>query len=174
MIEANASWISPEARCWAKIIQSSHRKAFSRSLLKEQSSDIRATVSECQELFSYSNNVLAHDNKSDPLLVYANAAAIRLWCNSWAEMVNMPSRLSTPEQARKERINALSNAQKCNAYQGYHGIRCDRRGRRFAINNARIWTLWDEQGYQCGQAASFSNWWWIAAATRPEKQSTTF
>jgi hypothetical protein len=29
------------------------------------------------------------------------------------------------------------------------------------IQNARIWTLWDQHQHACGQAASFSNWWWI-------------
>jgi len=26
------------------------------------------------------------------------------------------------------------------------------------ISNARIWTLWDETGGHCGQAAAFSSW----------------
>jgi hypothetical protein len=44
---------------------------------------------------------------------------------------------------------------------GYGGIRVDRDGRRFRIEGARLWTLRDGQGRACGQAASFSNWWWL-------------
>jgi hypothetical protein len=60
-----------------------------------------------------------------------------------------------------ERSLALSKAKSEDAIEGYSGIRISRKGRRFMIQNARIWTLWDQHQHACGQAASFSNWWWI-------------
>ena len=164
VVEANAPWLSPAACRWAAIIQASHRRAFGRTLLASQSPESIGATSAAQELFATSSPVLAHNGSSDPTLVYANAAALRLWDRPWAEMVGMPSRLTAAEQERKERANALQSAQQCDAYKGYQGIRIDRQGRQFVINNARIWTLWDEQGSRCGQAASFSSWWWIDAA----------
>lgn len=105
--------------------------------------------------------MLAHNTRQDPTLIYANAAALKLWCRRWSQMVGMPSRLTAPEQERRERAQALGSAQQQDAVRGYQGIRVDSQGRQFVINNARIWTVWDEQGERCGQAASFSNWWWI-------------
>ena len=164
VVKANAPWLSPEACRWAATIQTSHCRAFGRSLLAGQPAEAIGEASAAQELFAASSPVLAHDGSSDPKLVYCNAAALRLWDRPWAEMVGMPSRLTAAKQERKERANALQSAQQCDAYQGYRGIRINRQGRQFEINNARIWTLWDEQGRRCGQAASFSSWWWIDAA----------
>ena len=164
MAEANAPWLTPEARRWAGIIQTSHRRAFGRSLLAGEQPGWLAAASAAQELFAFSSPVLAHHGHPDPRLVYANAAALQLWRRPWAPMVGMPSRLTAPEQERKERANALDRARQRDAYRGYSGIRIDRDGRQFVINNARIWSLWDEQGCRCGQAASFSSWWWIDTA----------
>ena len=105
--------------------------------------------------------MLAHNDSSDPALVYANAAALKLWQRRWAQMVGMPSRLTAPEQERRERAQALGNARQQDAYQGYSGIRIDSQGHRFVINNARIWTLWDLNGQRCGQAATFASWHWL-------------
>ncbi len=163
VVEANAPWLSPHARHWGEIIQSGHQRAFGRALIAGQQRGNIGEATAAQELFACTSPVLAHDGSSDPRLVYCNAAALQLWCRPWAEMVGMPSRLTAPPQERKERADALKTAQQADAYQGYRGIRIDRQGRRFAIHNARIWTLWDEQGCRCGQAASFSNWWWIDA-----------
>jgi len=44
---------------------------------------------------------------------------------------------------------------------GYRGIRINRHGRRFQINNARLWTLVGPTGESLGQAACFSSWWWL-------------
>jgi hypothetical protein len=34
-------------------------------------------------------------------------------------------------------------------------------GRRFRIEGARLWTLRNEAGDACGQAACFESWWWL-------------
>ena len=47
------------------------------------------------------------------------------------------------------------------AIEGYSGIRISSTGRRFQIHNARLWCLSDPDGRPCGQAAAFSDWWWI-------------
>ena len=105
--------------------------------------------------------MLAHGNSADPVLVYANAAALQLWGRPWADMVGMPSRLTAPDEVRSERRQALQVAQRQEAIRRYGGVRIDRAGRRFMIRNARIWTLWDEEQRSCGQAACFSDWWWL-------------
>jgi hypothetical protein len=115
----------------------------------------------CQELFACGFPVLAHDGSPEPTLTYANAAALRLWDAPWNDLVGLPSRLTAPTTEQAERSLALSKAKSQDAIEGYSGIRISRKGQRFMIQNARIWTLWDEQQQACGQAASFSNWWWI-------------
>ena len=70
-------------------------------------------------------------------------------------------RLTTPDSERAERSSALGQAKRLDAAQNYRGIRISRKGRRFMINKARIWTLWDAEERVCGQAACFSDWWWL-------------
>ena len=71
----------------------------------------------------------------------------------------MPSRLTAEPAERASRRQALVTAQAKEAISGYRGIRIDSRGRRFAIEAARLWTLRDGSGQPCGQAARFSRWW---------------
>jgi hypothetical protein len=71
----------------------------------------------------------------------------------------MPSRLTAEPAERASRRQALVAARAQEAIEGYRGIRIDSRGRRFAIEGARLWTLRNGSGQPCGQAASFSSWW---------------
>ena len=161
MAEQHAPWLSPDSRAWAARIRRSHSHAFRRPLLANRHNCSPNARVSCQELFAAPWPVLAHNDSSDPALVYANAAALKLWQRRWAQMVGMPSRLTAPEKERRERAQALGNARQQDAYQGYSGIRIDSQGHRFVINNARIWTLWDLNGHRCGQAATFASWHWL-------------
>jgi hypothetical protein len=76
-------------------------------------------------------------------------------------MVGLPSRLTAPPAERAGRGQALRRAQSAGAMDNYSGIRVDSGGRRFWIRGARLWTLHDGQGRPCGQAARFSDWWWL-------------
>ena len=143
----------------AKLLQS-HQQAFQRPLIasaRQQPSQRQG----CQELFACGFPVLAHDGGPEPKLTYANAAALGLWEAPWDDLVGLPSRLTAPIAEQAERSLALSKAKREDAIEGYSGVRISRQGRRFMIQNARIWTLWDQHQQACGQAASFSNWWWI-------------
>ena len=105
--------------------------------------------------------MLAHSTGNDPSLSYANAAALQLWETRWDELIGIPSRLTAPDSERAERSSALGQAKRLDAVQNYRGIRISCQGRRFMINNAKIWTLWDADERVCGQAACFSDWWRI-------------
>lgn len=138
----------------AVAILASHGRAFGRGLLTaaQTAGDPRQAA---QALFSCDRVVLAHDAGSDPRLVYANRAALRLWRRRWGEMVGLPSRLTAEPQERSERARALEQAMRQEALSGYAGIRVDSSGRRVRINGARLWSL------DKGQAASFADWWWL-------------
>ena len=146
-------WQTTASQCLISRLMLSHQRAFKRPLL--------TCSDQAKELFSSEMAVLAHDNSSDPRLIYANATALRLWERSWQEMIGMPSRCTAEEAAREQRASALQHAQNQDAFEGYSGVRVSRTGQRFMINNARIWTLWDDKGRNCGQAAAFSSWSWL-------------
>ena len=155
-----APWLTGEKRGLVTLLLSSHQRAFGRPLMACERSR-QSTRLACQELFACGFPVLAHGTGNDPRLSYANAAALQLWETSWHELIGLPSRLTAPETERAERSNALGQAKRLEAVQNYQGIRISRKGQQFMINNARIWTLWDAEERVCGQAACFSDWWWL-------------
>ena len=152
-------WLKADQQALVAKLLQSHQWAFQRPLIASaRQQPLRLS---CQELFACGFPVLAHDGGPDPKLTYANAAALGLWDAPWDDLVGLPSRLTAPTAEQAERSLALNKAKSEDAIEGYSGIRISRKGRRFMIQNARIWTLWDEQQQACGQAASFSNWWWM-------------
>jgi hypothetical protein len=140
-------------------IRESHQRAWGLPL--------RAGLNNCtlqqaaQELFAANTVLLAHDNSADPRLIYANAAALRLWRRPWAAMVGLPSRLTAQPTERQARAQALALARAQSKFANYSGIRIDSHGRRFRIEGARLWTLTDDEGKARGQVACFENWWWL-------------
>ncbi len=158
MIEA--PWLSMEKRVLVNRLLLSHQKAFDQQLIKYQKVDDAHRL-KSQELFVIALPVIAHDDNKDPKIIYVNASALKLWRRSWKEMVGMPSRLTAPNDERKSRAVDLKKALLTKAVNNYQGVRIDSKGRRFAITNARIWTIWDDNGLTIGQAATFTNWWWI-------------
>ena len=158
--ENPAPWLRNRSLVLAELLLASHLKAFSQPLVEETPPE-QSRLCRCQSLFACGFPVLAHGTEDDPKLSYANAAALQLWETSWNELIGMPSRLTAPATERAERRSALGQARSLDAVQNYRGVRISRKGRRFMINNAQIWTLWDAGGGICGQAACFSDWWWI-------------
>ena len=157
---SEAAWLTSEKQGLAGVLLQSHQRAFCRPLIAAAQPG-RSRRLLCQELFACGFPVLAHCTENDPRLSYANAAALQLWETHWDELIGMPSRLTAPETERADRSNALGQAKRLDAVQNYQGIRISRKGRRFMINKARIWTLWDAEEGVCGQAACFSDWWWL-------------
>ncbi len=155
-----APWLTAEHQQLATVILGSHRRGFGSPLLAGLQPD-HSPLQQAQALFAAPRVVLAHDGGSDPRLVYANAQALALWRRPWAAMVGLPSRLTAGPQERPGRARMLAEARHRQAISGYSGIRVDSSGRRFQLRGARLWTLWDQQGQAIGQAASFSDWWWL-------------
>ena len=157
-----AAWLSSDKQELAGLLLHAHQRGFSRPLIAAaQPSRSNAKRLLCQNLFACGFPVLAHGTGQDPKLSYANAAALQLWETRWDELIGMPSRLTAPNSERAERSNALGQAKRLDAVQNYRGIRIICKGRRFMINKAQIWTLWDAEEQVCGQAACFSDWWWL-------------
>ena len=156
---AEPPWLSPRGLDDASRILRGHERSFGRPLLA--GGDHRPRRLRAQELFAATCVVLAHDGGDDPRLIYANGAALRLWRRPWSALVGMPSRLTAEPAERRARAGALALALRREAISNYGGIRIDSRGRRFRIEGARLWTLRNEAGEACGQAAGFESWWWL-------------
>ncbi len=155
-------WLGDAAIATASSLLQGHRQAFDRPLLAGLEHG-RSPLQAAQELFVAATVVLAHDGGADPRLIYANRAALRLWRRPWGAMVGLPSRLTAEPAERQSRALALEQARHREALAGYTGVRIDSVGRRFRIENARLWTLRDGDGQPCGQAAAFASWWWLEA-----------
>ena len=160
-----ASWLTGDAQALAAQLISSYRASFGQPLISGLPGDASGDQW-AQALFAAPIVVVAHDGSpldrgDGPRLIYANRAALTLWDRRWAEMVGMPSQLTAEPSERSSRQTALTAAKQQTAFRGYSGIRINRHGRRFQINNARLWTLINPAGQACGQAACFSSWWWL-------------
>lgn len=105
--------------------------------------------------------LLSHGTEPDPILNYANQTGLDLWETNWSELTHMPSRLTAEPSERKDRAQLLHQATQKGYLAHYQGIRISITGRRFAIENAEIWDILDEQGQKCGQAAKFSDWQYL-------------
>lgn len=152
-LPAEPPWLADAAIDWAAAILESHATAFGQPLLAGIGpGDGRSGRQRAQELFTAPLVVLAHDGGADPRLTYANAAALRLWRCPWGDLVGLPSRLTAEPARRPERAAALALARQRTALRGYAGIRVDRRGGRFALRDARLWSV------GAGQAAAFDDW----------------
>jgi len=161
----SAPWLTDDAQTIASQLFTSYREGFKKPLFTGLPGDA-SSEQWAQELFAAPIVVLAHDGSpldqdEGPRLIYANRAALTLWGRSWDDMVGMPSQLTAEPAERSSRQTALAAAQQQTAFSGYRGIRIDRQGRRFQIENAHIWTLRSPEGEATGQGACFNSWWWL-------------
>lgn len=95
------------------------------------------------ELYMLPAVVLCHDTAVDPLFVYANAAAQKLWERSWEQFIGWPSRLTAPPQARAQRAAALAED---GVVRGYSGVRVAASGRLFRMRSPSP-RRWAEAGW---------------------------
>ena len=104
--------------------------------------------------------ILCHDGgtaRGEPVFVYANRAAARLWRTTIEDLIGMPSRLSAPPEHRHERARMLAHAAAAGVVVGYSGERVAADGTRFLIQDATLWTV-DLPDGTIGQAATFERW----------------
>ncbi|MDS4042566.1 MAG: MEKHLA domain-containing protein [Candidatus Competibacter sp.] len=111
--------------------------------------------------------VLSHDADLDPILTYGNRTALELFELSWAELIQMPSRLTAEAPDRAERARLLAEVAARGFIDDYSGVRISRTGRRFRIERATVWNLTDDRGRFYGQAATFREWrYWADTGSR--------
>jgi len=97
--------------------------------------------------------ILAHNTLPDPIFVYGNKAAQRIFGYEWEELTRLPSSLSAEAPDRDERRLFLERVDRDGFVTGYSGIRITHSGKRFRIEDATVWQLIDTDGTHHGQAA---------------------
>ena len=151
------AWTDPAAIEWSQLLLNSFRRWTGRELLER----VGDHAYQAHALFLSPFVVVSHGAEEDPLLNYGNQIALDLWELSWDQFVQTPSRLTAEPINRAEREWMLEQAKVRGYLDTYRGVRITSTGRRFLVDNARIWNIVDAQGQRVGQAASFSHWTWL-------------
>lgn len=102
--------------------------------------------------------LLSHDTAGDPIFTYANRTAMTLFGMEWEAITTLPSRHSAETLRQEERDRLLRAVTEHGYIDDYNGVRIAKDGRRFRIEAATVWNLYDENGTYRGQAACFSHW----------------
>jgi PAS domain-containing protein len=138
----------------ASCILDSLRRLTGRNLVPPEPTERE----QARALFDAPFVVLSHDNADDPLLTYANRAGLKLFELTWEELIAFPSRRTAEPAHREERARLLATVARRGFIDDYRGIRVTRSGRRFVIEQATVWNLFDSRGEPSGQVATFRNW----------------
>lgn len=147
-----ARWTENELRTRAGWILRSYRRWADEDLVAVATDD---DDERARALFDAPVAVLAHDRRDDPLCIYANAAALTAFELRIEDAPAFPTRRTAEPDARAERSVALAGAADAGLVSGYSGIRVTTTGRRFRLDDGRIWTVLDDDGQPVGQAAAF-------------------
>lgn len=152
------AWTDPAVIEWSQLLLNSFRRWTGRELLER----VGDPAYQAHALFLFPFVVVSHGAEGDPLLNYGNQMALDLWELPWDQFVQTPSRLTAEPINRAEREWMLEQAKVRGYLDTYRGVRITSTGRRFLVDNARIWNVVDAQGQRVGQAASFSHWTWLS------------
>ena len=141
------------------LLYTSFQKATGKQLINIDSSKTERELAEA--LYTAPFVVVSHGIQADPIFNYANLTAQQLWELSWKQFTQMPSRLSAETISQAERQAMLEEARKKGFISNYQGIRISSTGKRFIIQNATLWNIYDAQENYQGQAATFNLWRFI-------------
>lgn len=144
-----------------QMLLNSYHRWLGKELLPRNGTDPKQAVA----LFEAPFVVVSHGTQADPILNYANRVALNLWEFDIATLLETPSRLTAEAMHRDERAELLKRTADNGYVDDYRGIRISRSGRRFLIEQATVWNLFDIGGRYCGQAATFSAWRPLSTAT---------
>ena len=116
---------------------------------------------QAQALFEAPFVVVSHGTQADPIFNYGNAKALELWELDWEALTTMPSRETAEGEEQPDREKMLEQAKAQGYFDGYVGDRTTGSGKRFRMEDGLIWTLLDEAGNYRGQAARFSQYYFL-------------
>ncbi|OQW72714.1 MAG: MEKHLA domain-containing protein [Proteobacteria bacterium ST_bin11] len=147
---------SPESDFYAPHIQlllDSYLRLLGKPLMAGSSA-----LSLGQQVYEADFALLSHNTAADPVFNYANRTAQDLFELSWPEFIGMPSRFSAEPVNREERERLLHQVAGQGYIDNYTGVRIAKSGKRFLIERAVVWNVYDSGQRYVGQAACFSDW----------------
>ncbi len=147
-------WERTEVVSWCRLLLESYHRWTGQELIERRGTD----PVQAKALFYVPFVVVSHGNQDDPVLNYANAAALALWETTWERLTSMPSRLTAEPVNQAERARMLEQASVRGYIDDYRGVRISATGRRFLVEQALVWNVVDKDGRKRGQAATFSRW----------------
>ena len=144
---------NPELALFCEDLLSSYAQCFGQPLVS-----IGSSKSVFDQLFHAPFVLLSHGVQAEPIFNFGNQKALSLWELSWEELTRLPSRCSAEVDEQTERQRLLDDVAQKGYSEGYRGVRISSRGRRFFIEQAKIWNIHNKSGQRIGQGACFSQW----------------
>ncbi|GAB6898950.1 MEKHLA domain-containing protein [Kineosporia succinea] len=146
--------MNPRGEEFADLLRRSHVATVGRPLAPEGLSRGELPV----WLYVAPFALLAHEFSDDPVFVYANLQAQKLFEYDWDEFTGLPSRLSAGPEDRSARAALLQGVAENGFTDDYRGLRVARSGRQFWIEQVTVWNVPDTGGEPFGQAALIRRW----------------
>ena len=150
-------WQSHSIIQWTQLLLDSYYHWTKQDLIKRGTTHLEQS----KQLFQSPFVVVSHGLQDDPILNYGNRAALALWEMSWEELTSAPSRLTSEPINQEERAQMLQRAAQNGFIDDYRGVRISKTGNRFLVERAIVWNVVDTQGHHHGQAATFSQWFFL-------------
>ncbi len=135
-----------------QLVVSSYHRLTGRHLVDERDSDL------WKACWSAPRVIVAHGIEADPRFFYGNALALSRFELDFAAFTQLPSRYSAEPLLREEREALLARVHEHGFIDDYAGVRIAASGKRFRIEQAVVWSVFDEAGRRHGQAATFDRW----------------
>ncbi|MEA5508255.1 MEKHLA domain-containing protein [Crocosphaera sp. UHCC 0190] len=145
-----------------QLILSSFQHWLGHSLWKEKGlPEIQTSPQDiAQQLFEVPFAVASHGTEIDPIFNYGNQKALEIWELTWEEFTQIPSRKTAELVEQAERDHLLAETTK-KGFCYFSGIRITSTGKRFKINNGIVWNVINEQQNYQGQAAVYSDFYFL-------------
>lgn len=156
-------WQQEEVIKRTQLIISSFEHWLGHSLFQEKGlpDDKTSPLEIAQQLFEADFIVASHGIESDPIFNYGNQKALDVWELTWEEFIRTPSRKTAEEVEQKERDRLLAETTE-KGFCYFSCIRITSTGKRFQINNGIVWNVIDNQGNFQGQAAIYSDYFFLS------------
>lgn len=147
-------WEQPEIITWSQLLLDSYEKLLGHQLIERKGN----AEAQAQALFFAPLVVASHGTEADPILNYGNQKALAVWEMTWDNFTKTPSSMTAEQEIREGRKQMLIQAVSQDFMEIKKFVRITSRGRRFLVDRAIVWNVFDEGNKLCGQAAHYSNW----------------
>lgn len=97
--------------------------------------------------------LLVHNIMDDPIFIYANNTAQKIFNYTLDEFLRLPSRLSAANTEQSDRNRLLQEVEDYGISQGYTGVRINKQREQFQISKGRVWKVLDDSQKRIATAA---------------------